>query len=83
MSDDREEFRRQIDSLNYVEAILKRIEAYAMYLSSIPREEQSSWEKLWLLASEAVNDKMAPGTEASLRESALLFPILDDTIPNT
>jgi hypothetical protein len=83
MSDDHEELTRQIEALNYVDAMMKRVEAYEMYLASIPREEQTSREKLWLVAYEAVNEKMAPGTENSLREAALLLPILDDAIPTS
>jgi hypothetical protein len=80
MGDEQDEFKRKIEALEAVGSVVERVQEYANFLSSIPSEQQSNQQRLWLLAYAAINLKMAPGTEASLTEAALLLPILDDTI---
>jgi hypothetical protein len=80
MGDEQDEFKRKMEALEAVGSVVGRVQKYANFLSSIPSEQQSSQQRLWLLAYAAINLKMAPGTEASLTEAALLLPILDNTI---
>jgi len=74
---------RQIEALDEVGTIVERVQTHFNKLSSIPAEQQSDEQKLWLLAYSAVNAKFAPGTGAAMREAALLLPILDRTLKLT
>ena len=75
------ELKKQMESLESVDTVVKPVVAYWEKLSSISRDQQNDQQKLWLLAYGAINVKMAPGTEASLVEAAKLLPILYNTIP--
>ena len=73
-------FKEQMESLDVLGAVVDRVLKYAKQLSTIPRNQQTSQQKLWLLAYAAVDKKMSPGTSAAMVEVARLLPILDETI---
>lgn len=76
-----EELKRIMVALDELDKLIKPIQNYRNKISLIPEEEQTTREKLWLLAYNAVNEKMKPGTDASTIEAANLFPILYEEIP--
>jgi hypothetical protein len=83
IDEEREELRQKMESLQYVGYLLERVQAHAKYLSTIPADELSDLQKLWVLAYEAIELKMSPGTEESLFEAAINLHTLDGTIQQT
>jgi hypothetical protein len=83
VDEEREELRKKIEALNNLGALINRVQAHAKYLSSIPVNERSDLQKIWVLADEATELKMAPGTEETLFEAALNLEALDNTIQQT
>jgi len=81
--EEREELRKKVEALNDLDALINRVQAHAKYLSSIPINQQSDLQKIWILAYEATELKMAPGTEEILFESAINLGALDNTIQQT
>jgi hypothetical protein len=83
IDEEREELHRKMESLEYVGNLLERVQAHAKYVSTIPLAELSDFQKLWVLAYEATNLKMAPGTEESLFEASINLQTLDNMIQQT
>src|SRR5215831_5830683 len=75
---EREELRKKLESLNYLGAVIERVRAHAKYISTIPIEERSNLESIWMLAYETTDLKMKPGTDETLLEAAINVQILDD-----
>jgi hypothetical protein len=75
---EREELRRKLESLTYLGAVIKRVQAHAKYISTIPIAERSNLQSIWMLAYEATELKMKPGTDETLSEAAINVQILDD-----
>ena len=73
----REDLRRQAEALNDVQALIHRVQAHMKYLQSVPAHERSDLQKVWLLAYEATELKMAPGTEETLLEATMNLFSLD------
>jgi hypothetical protein len=59
--------------------VLKPVVGHFQKLSSIPREQQTSHQKLWLLAYGYVDSKLRAGTETAMIEAVRLAPILYET----
>lgn len=72
--------KRQMEALDGVGDVLNPVLSYWKKLCSLPRDQQTNQQRLWLLAYGAVNSKMSPGTPSSMVEAANLLPILYDTI---
>src|ERR1700680_2092307 len=81
--EDREELRRKLEGLNDLGALIQRVQAHAKYISTIPINERSDLQKTWILAYEATELKMAPGTEETLFEAAMNLRTLDNKCQQT
>jgi hypothetical protein len=77
---DPQELKQTLEALDATQAIIKPVLEHFQYLSSMPSDTLTKQQKLWLLAYAAVDQKFAPGTEAAMKEAALLIPILYDNI---
>lgn len=81
---DREEkmnkLKEQMESLDYLGILVDRVKKNKEKLSFIPRNEQTSQEKLWLLAYSTIEKKLSIGTAAGMVEFSKWLPILDETI---
>jgi hypothetical protein len=75
---EREELRKKLEGLNDLGALVQRVQAHAKYISTIPVNERSNLQKIWILAYEATELKMAPGTEETLFEAAVNLQTLDN-----
>jgi hypothetical protein len=75
---EREELRKKLEGLNDLGALIQRVQAHAKYVSTIPVDERSNLQKIWILAYEATELKMAPGTEETLFEAAINLQTLDN-----
>ncbi len=71
------ELRDQYDALDEVDSVLRRVMAYHRSISTLPSEELSDQQKLWLLGYEGVNAMMKPGTQESTQAAALALPVLE------
>jgi len=56
---ERDELRRKLESLNYLGAVIERVRAHAKYVSTIPIEERSNLQSIWMLAYEATEQRAA------------------------
>jgi hypothetical protein len=75
---EREELKKKFKGLNDLGSLVQRVQAHAKYISTIPVDERSNLQKIWILAYEATELKMAPGTEETLFEAATNLQTLDD-----
>jgi hypothetical protein len=78
MDEEREELRRAAEGLNDLGALIQRVQAHAKYISTIPVDDRSNFQRIWILAFEATELKMAPGTEETLFEAAINLQTLDN-----
>lgn len=67
------ELMDQLDVLEDVQIMLHRIQSYREYLSEIPHEELSDKQKIWLLACEASEAKIATSSKQSIAENIVLL----------
>jgi hypothetical protein len=74
----REELRKELEALNDLGSLIQRVEAHKKYISTIPVHERSDLQRVWILAYEAIDLKMAPGTEETLLEAAINLQSLDN-----
>jgi len=79
IDEEREELRRKVESLNDVGAMLERIKAQQKYILTIAADERSPLQRLWILAFDGAELKMAAGTDQSVYEAGLDFVTLDFT----
>jgi hypothetical protein len=75
---EREELRRKLEGLNDLGILMQRVQAHAKYISTITVGERSNLQKIWMLAYEGTELKMAPGTEETLFEAAINLQTLDN-----
>jgi hypothetical protein len=80
IDEEREALRQKMEGLQYLGYVLERVQAHSKYLSTMPSAELSDIQKLWVLAYENIDLKMAAGTEESLYEAAASLQTLDNTI---
>ena len=83
IDEEREALRQKMEGLQYLGYVLEKVQAHSKYLSTIPSAELSDIQKLWVLAYESIDLKMAAGTEESLYEAAVSQQTLDNTISQT
>lgn len=74
------ELMDQLDALEDLQTILNRIQSYREYLFEIPYEKLTDKQKIWLLACEASEAKIATSSKQSIAENIIL---LKDAIIDT
>jgi hypothetical protein len=83
IDEEREKLRKRIEGLNDLGALIQRVQAHAKYISTIPVDERSNLQNIWMLAYEATELKMAPGTDETLFEAAINLQTLDNMSQQT
>src|SRR6516165_10376259 len=59
IDEEREALRQKMEGLQYLGYVLEKVQAHSKYLSTIPSAELSDIQKLWVLAYESIDLKMA------------------------
>lgn len=79
------ELMDRIDDMENTQVIVNNIIQYKEFLTSIPQDNLLVTQKLWLLANEASEDKLAKmgelQDEESKKDFVLSMLVLNDSIP--
>jgi hypothetical protein len=59
------------------------VNRYSEILASIPEQERTAEQLLWLLAQEGANARFKPGTEESLLHGVHAVTVLEAAIPKS
>ena len=77
---EKQKLRDQYLALDNLGVILNHIQRYQKIL--LMQKNLNDTEKLWLLAYDALDLKLRPGSEEAMIEVAAFFPLMESFIPD-